>query len=446
MKLWQAVGGGCSILAGLLLPSGAGGAAPPAERTCTVEVVQPDEGPRRAELLSWLAPSPSWKVPSHEEIVRVFVADVDNDGAEELMVVRSAGNAGLMDVRIFRPAGAGFTAEPAPRGLLVGATEFLDPVSEQLELLVRFCGKTYFTLRRRNPAGTFFSPARDTWIWQRGEARPVCNARWIGEQRRVFKALYDRQSYDDAYWFLDGLERACGPAVGPALRGWMESDLAVTALHLRAFGACLDHVAAARRSVGAGGGGGGLRRALATNAATCKARAVQLAATAWYPVYDLSWLLDLERHPQRAAELEPRFDALLQAIVPEVRIRNQDGEDWGSLRANLKRFIWPVKGEVRFPDGRFVVLSASPPHGSGLGTIWIDLETQHSVVAYGRTLGSTTIDSASIPPEAWEQTNNFGLGNWDTALQFEEPNGRSHEIRAPKRSSPALDGAKAEHP
>lgn len=435
MRLRKAAAGACLTMASSLIPSVGVEAAPATARSCRVEVVQPDNGPRRAEILRWLAGKASWSDPDEREIIRVFLADVDNDGATEVVVVRPAGNAGLRDIRVFRPAGSGFQAEATPPALFVGATEFLDPVSGQDQLLVRFCGKTYFTLRRRHPAGGLFSPARDTWIWERGGAHPVCNARWLAEQRRLFGVLFDRQSYDDAYWFLDGLQQTCGPAVGPALRGWMESGLARTALRMRAFGACLDHVAAARRTSGPAAGGSALRRELAASAVACTAGGERLAAIAGAPRYDLSWLLDLERDPQRQAALEPRFDDLLAAIAPDVRIPAEESTDDKTLRGYLKEFLWPP-GITLFLGGRYVVLSGMVPHAAGPGAIWIDLETRRSLVGFVHVLASTTIDAAGIPPEAWDQTNNFGLG-WGETIQYLEPDGSWREIVTPKRATAA---------
>jgi hypothetical protein len=397
---------------------------------CRSEAVRADTGERRARFVTWLrhqklqqrekgstAPDPGSFAG-----YRVYVVDIDNDGADEYVltdedVPTDNPMAWIMNIalEIYRPTAQGWDRIESP---FDPATEiYTDPVSRKPSpLLVRFCGKTYLN----DDGGTAGSNFRETLIWQHGTVEPVCDAAWIAEQRRYFQNIFDHKLYFEAQTFLDGVLRSCDKTADAPSWMWMQSDLALTAYRRGRMKTCLAHVEAARTRLRQGGSGDTLRRALDANASLCSAALARPPAP-----YDFSWLRELRSHPGTQIVLDPRFAGLLLAIAPDAVIA-KSGE---ALPDVLNLALW-VPENPEFIDDRQVVLSGwEPHHPDNAGFVWIDFATRTSLVYLSgwNVLASTTFDLASVPPIAWQQLH---LDPGQEA-HFIGPDGKWREMQVP---------------
>jgi hypothetical protein len=423
---------GASLLASATAPAAIATAR---GSTCTAEVVRPERGERRTRFLAWLAVH--WKEAGWtegEELgyvldrdagfdrLELLIADIDNDGAEEYVLTAHEGSGGYLWFWVFRRAGEGWAMVAETPFADGGGHDYRDPISDESQFLVRFCGRTHINFE----GGSDPNHSRDTREWSKGRAHRVCNRAWLEEQRRGFQALFDRGLYDEAHGFLDGLERACRSAVGRETWFWIESDLARAASGMQAYDDCLAHVAVAQRHLAFARASAAVRETLSASAATCaagKAKPPQSAAAA----YDFSWLRD----PKWANEqpvLDPRFNGLLSATVPDRKL-----EDGRALRDALKMSIWAPDDDTKVIAGRYVILAGFEPQAAGnMGFIWIDTVAKRSIFGTERMFGSKTVDSAHIPPEFWRQLKGLGNAGYQTeqdgAVLYVEPNGRTTKL------------------
>jgi hypothetical protein len=417
--------------------------SPPARR-CQVETVHPDRGKRGARFIAWLKAHPQQapdSLSSSAPLVRpadarVLIADVDNDGEDEYVVITSEGSGGFLGLWVYRPSGDGWTAMEVPKNLFYATHEFVDPLSHEATGLVRFCGSTYVALA----GGDGPNPWRDAYLWKGGTARRVCDAAWLEEQRRFFQQLFVQQLFDEAYGFLNGAQASCQPPPDPQLWLWMESDLALTAHRVGFDRSCLAHVAAAQRSAAAASASPALQKALATNARLCSGAAVRSVAR-----YDFSWLRALAKDADRQYVVDRRFNGLLSAAVPDLEL--EDGE---LFRDVLKARMFLPQG-IELHGDRYVVMAGCMPHNCGAkGYIWVDLREQRSIVAVDAVfydaaaadksrlehvvaLGSNTIEASDVPRQFWQQ-----LGDKLTAspIRYAGPRGTWQEIEVPRPSLP----------
>jgi hypothetical protein len=407
------------IVAAAALAPPAPAAAPP--EACHAEAVPPEKGPRRQAFLAWMAANAQALGEAAEapESAELRIADVDNDGTDDYVLTRYQGSGGFLDLTVFRRAGDGFALvrESPLDDPIRGANDYFDPITRARQVLVRFCGRTYVTVL----AGSGPNWSRLALAWQGGDVRPVCDAAWIGEQRAQFRRLYDAAHYDAAHGFLDGVEATCGKALDAQTRLWIQSDLALAAYHMGTFADCLEHVAAAETSPALESASAPLRRAVATNAGLCRSAKGTSAAV------DLGWLLELERDPSRQVVLDPRFDRLLSAIVPDAKV---EGE---ALRDLLKLNLY-LPDPAQVSAHRYVVLSGCRPHDcENKGAAWIDTREKTSVVAVNGVVASTSFAATAIPAPAWRALSEV-LGLPDGAeMMFVGGDGRTSEVKAPAR-------------
>jgi hypothetical protein len=415
-------------------------------RRCQVEVVHPDHGEPGARFIAWLKAHPQQAPDSLSPGVllawpsdaRVLIADIDNDGQDEYVVITAEGSGGFLGLRVYRPSGDGWTPLEVPKELHYAMHEFVDPLSHEPTGLVRFCGSTYVVLA----GGDGPNPWRDAYLWQGGTARRVCDAAWLEEQRRFFQQLFDHQLFDEAYGFLNGAQASCQPPPDPQLWLWMESDLALTAHRVGINRSCLAHVATAQQSAAAASASPALRRALAANARLCSDAA--RSATR----YDYSWLRAHAKDAARQYDVDRRFNGLLSAAVPDVEL--EDGE---LFRDVLKARMFLPEG-IELHGDRYVVMAGCMPHNCGAkGYIWVDLQEQRSIVAVDAVaydaaagdksqlkhvvaLGSNTIEAADVPRQFWQQ-----LGDRLPAspIRYAGPRGTWQEIEVPRPKLPTPD-------
>jgi hypothetical protein len=427
-----------ACLAGRAESAPAAAFSPPARR-CQVEIVLPARGERGARFLAWLKAHPKQAPDSLSPSAllvrsaneRVLIADVDNDGQDEYVVITAEGSGGFLGLGVYRPSGDGWTPMEVPKKLHYATHEFVDPLSHEPTGLVRFCGSTYVVL----DGGDGPESWRDAYLWQGGTARRVCDAAWLEEQRRYFQQLFDHQLFDEAYGFLNGAQASCQPPPDPQLWLWMESDLALTAHRVGIDRSCLAHVAAAQRSAAAASASPALQKALGTNARLCSGAARSVAR------YDFSWLRALAKDDGRQYVLDRRLNGLLSAAAPDLEL--EDGE---LFRDVLKaRIVLPQGIELR--DDRYVVMAGCMPHNcDAKGYIWVDLREQRSIVAVDGlfydpaaadksrlkhvvALGSNTIEASDVPRQFWQQ---LGDSLPASPIRYAGPRGTWQEIEVPR--------------
>jgi hypothetical protein len=295
---------------------------------------------------------------------------------------------------------------------------------------VRFCDKVYVTL---SSGGV--NPTRLAFLWEGHNALEVCDSGWLKAQRDLFQGLFDRHLYDAAYGFLDGAQAACQPPPDPQLWLWMQSDLALTAARIGQSRSCLDHVQAAERSPAYAAASTTLRKALATNGDHCATSLRSVPAP-----YDYSWLRDLRRDPDQQFALDGRFNGLLSAAVPDIKV-----DDGQAFRDALKARIILPEG-ITFDGDRSVLLSGCMPHNCGeKAYIWVDLVAGKSIVAMDAmiaagsqsqpgefasllALGSTSIVADEVPAGAWKALEWLEPG---AQIRYAGPGGEWKEIKVP---------------
>jgi hypothetical protein len=430
-----------------------------ARQECRAEVVRPDRSGRSARFVTWLLSHPE-EVPGTASLrnvlagpkpdLDVLIADIDNDGADEYIVVTSEGSGGYLTLLVYRPSGEGWKREEVPDNLGFLVHGFSDPLAEKAEApLVRFCGQVFVTLA----AGEGPNHSRAAYLWQGKRAQLVCDAAWLREQRRFFQTLFDHQLFDQAYGFLNGAQAACEQPADRSIWLSMQNDLALTAYRMGTYSSCLEHVATAQRSPGFASAGEALRTAIATNAALCTAAQSQRT-----PRYDYSWLRELKRNLDQQFVLDRRFNQLLSAAVPDLKFENGD-----AFRDVLKLNLY-LPEKIDFIGDRYVVLAGCRPHDCGeKGLIWVDLATQRSIAlatavpaAFFRpsaadstggaqladviAVGSTTIEAPNVPPEFWEAATLLP----DTRVMYAGPSPKWQEIEVPGAEARASHAAQPE--
>jgi hypothetical protein len=408
-------------------------------RRCQVEVVHPERGERGARFIAWLNAHPQQAPDSRPTDERVLIADVDNDGQDEYVVITWEGSGGFLGLWVYRPSGDGWTPMEVPKELQYATHEFVDPLSNEPTGLVRFCGSTYVVLA----GGDGPNPWREAYLWQGGTARRVCDVAWLEEQRRFFQELFDHQLFDEAYGFLNGAQASCQPPPDPQLWLWMESDLALTAHRVGIDRSCLAHVATAQRSAAAANASPALQKALATNARLCSGAAARSAVR-----YDFSWLRALAKDAGRQYVVDRSFNVLLSAAVPDVEL--EDGE----LFRDALRVRMSVPQGIELRGDRYFVMAGCMAHNCGAkGYIWVDLQEQRSIVAVDAVaydaaaadksrlkhviaLGSNTIEASDVPRQFWQQ-----LGDRLPAspIRYAGPRGTWQEIEVPPLGLPTPD-------
>ncbi len=402
--------------------------SPPPAPACGLEVVRPETGPRRDGFMAWLATHAAelgGEVAARAAAdslgsFELRIADLDNDGAEDYVLTAHVGSGGYLDLYLFRRAGEGWALaqdSPLDQDPMVGANDYDDRASDQRQVLVRFCGRTFLTLL----GGTAPNWSREAWMWKGGTFHRVCDADWLAEQRREFQRLFDLAQYDAAHGFLDGVQASCKKEAAPETWLWMQSDLALAAYRVGTYADCLEHVAAAEQSSQFATAGASLRKAVATSARLCRAAKGTIA-----PV-DFAWLRDVKTDPPEQVVLDPRFDRLLTAIVPDAKV---DGE---ALRDLVKQNLY-LPETVRVVDRRYVVLAGCRPHDcENKGFAWIDTVGGKSLVAVNGLIASTSLEPGAIPPEVWTGIAEVVGFADEQALTFVGRDGRTREIKAPAR-------------
>jgi hypothetical protein len=124
--------------------------------------------------------------------------------------------------------------------------------------------------------------------------------------------------------------------------------------------------------------------------------------------------------------LEPRFDGLLSAAVPDIEVTAEQ-----DVRNKLRDSVWLLDDPKVADGGRYVMVAGCEPHNcdSG-GFIWVDLAT-NAAIAYDREeLLSRTIDPQHIPPRFWEDVRDRVPPGPE--ITYRGPSGKSEDIVIPE--------------
>ncbi len=367
----------------------AAGAAPTAH--CTLEAVAPVKGKKDEAIGRWLEEKAEDLEPGETDLrlFKRYLVDLDGDGKDDLVFVGSQGSGGYLDLHVFHPTKDGWeeALSPLDDQSLAAATDYFDPTTGTRQPLVRFCGKVYLTtLDGRSP-----NWSRAAWSWDGKIAHRVCDAAWMDEQRRAFRKLFDAGHYDEAHGFLDGAQESCRSAMSPTTWLWMQSDLALTAHRMGTEADCLEHIRAAKEGPEFAQASPAVQKALETNAELCRT-----GGSAKSPP-DFRWLLELESDSPKQFVLDDRFDRVLTAIVPDVKIAGE------ALRDTLKNQLF-LPDAVKVTDHRYVTLTGCRPHDCGSkGLAWIDTESGKSAIAVNGMIASTTLAPGDLTRELREQ-------------------------------------------
>lgn len=413
-------------------------AAGPATCSGPAVAIRPDTGPQRAALVAWLqAHLPLGDLADltvegvRDGSIAVLVADVDNDGSDELVIPTWQGSGHYLVLRVFRRAGEGFTlvedAPPNPgRSDMWYAREYLDAITRESQLLVRFCGKVYWNFAGGPPERTY----RDTYVWEKGHTRAVCDNPWLREQTRLFQSYFDHRLYDVAHDFLDGVQAACRSEADPERWLWMQSDLALTAYRRHTYDDCRDHVQAARTATAFAAAPGALRKAIDTNGALCQeAKRKEARGDFAEAGGDFSWLLALDGQAASKIVGDSRFTDVLSAVVPDAPLGKDDPE---RLRDIVRSNLTGPPDEVRVVDKRYVTFSGCRAHDcESKAYIWFDTVQKTGIAAINGTLLSQRIDSKSVPQAFWKAYREYPYGGSLAEVLFREPGGAEVTIPVP---------------
>jgi hypothetical protein len=139
---------------------------------------------------------------------------------------------------------------------------------------------------------------------------------------------------------------------------------------------------------------------------------------------DLSWLRTVKAGAQIV--LDPRFDGLLSAAVPDVEATETE-----DVRNDVRLSLWVAEDSpAAVEEGRYVVFSGCKPHDcSNTGFIWVDLAANAAIAGNG-DLFSRTIDAQHIPPRFWEDVVHRVIPGME--ITYRGPDGKPLEITVPE--------------
>jgi hypothetical protein len=402
-------------------------------------VIHPDAGPQRKAFAAWLTAHPgSLGDLAGLDVDRVgdgslgvLVADADNDGTDELVIPTWQGSGSYLLLFVFRRAGEGFAlvadAPPNPgHSDMWYSRDYRDDISRESQLLVRFCGKVYWNFAGGQPGRAY----RDTYVWERGHTRPVCDTPWLREQRRLFQTYFDQRLYDAAHDFLDGVQGACRSEADPEQWLWMQSDLALTAYRRHTYDDCRDHVLAAKAASGFPTAPAALRKAMETNGALCQEAKGKEARGDFPEAHgDFSWLLALDGQTEDRIVGDPRFTDVLSAVVPDAPLAADEPE---RLRDIVKSNLIGPPDEIRVIDKRYVTFSACRAHDcESKAYVWFDTLQKTGIAALNGYLLSRRIDSKDVPLAFWKAYREYPYGGSLSEVRYREPGGAEVTIPVP---------------
>ena len=348
---------------------------------CTYDVVAPDTSSTATEFRSWLKPQAGdlFGDPDDVDNGDVFVADLDNDGSDDILFARHEGSGSYLNAMVFRRvAGKWSLVEHPPfEEQLTGTHEYAGPLMNAPQLVVRLCGKTIVSFA----GGTEPNYYPISVMWEGSAARPVCSEPWLSHHHAAAAGLEKRGMLDEALVLLNGIRSGCEK----------ESPAAIGAIN--------DSIS---------------RLAARTAAASSAA-------------YDFSWLIDtVKTRPDQQLVLDPRFTAMLITIVPDAQL---DGE---SLRGALKKSVW-LPDDPTIIEDRYIVIAGCEPHNCGnRGFVWIDTVAKHGIAMTGGVLASRTINPENIPPVFWRHTKELlGQSTANRKLDFIDGRGTRRTVAAP---------------
>jgi hypothetical protein len=365
----------------------------------------------------------------------IYFADVDNDGNSEYLVEYSSGSGAFTNLVLYRSTKDGFKSDgyvpPAPEnaGDMWYSWEYLNPITEDTELLTRVCGKVYFSF---TGGELDLFPGRDSYIWENGKTAAACNADWIEYSRGIFKKLYDRKDYVNASDFLRSVADQCEGKIDASQRAWIYNDLAITQFHLGDSARCQDYAAKAKADPNALDANKVLKQAIETNESLCK------NADKEFKLPNFDWLLDASLQNTNQVVISKKFDELLTAVVPNVDV----------VRGSVKLDLHGPPNEKDVSQNRYVMLSACMAHNcEEKGMLWVDTTAKIGIFALNNTpikttdancysLGSRNITAKKIPDEFWKAFLNWEAApvSDDNCGTFIDASGKTEEISLPARN------------
>jgi hypothetical protein len=342
---------------------------------CAYEIVQPDTSDKAAAFRAWLKANTKEiferSAEDFPEYGDVYIANLDNQGADEFLFAWEEGSGSYLSGMVFRPA--------ADKWSLVDHSPFDDQDLDHRygrELVSRLCGTTILNFSGGIEPG-YYPRSR---VWQGTQITRVCSAPWLTHHQRAANELEKAAMLDEARVLLDGVQQGC-ESESPAAVAAIRADLARIAT------------------------------------ATANARS---------DAYDFSWVINaVKNDPDQQLVLDPRFSAMLVALLPDGRLEHR------SLRGALKISIW-LPDPARLIDGRYLVINGCEPHNCpNKGLLWIDTVTKQAIGVTEGTLASRAIEPSNIPPVFWTHALDV-FGGWaDETVDYIGPSGKTVKVTVP---------------
>jgi hypothetical protein len=353
-------------------------AAPP---DCAYEIIQPDASAKADAFRAWLKANTDEIFertrPDFPEAGAVFIANLDNDGADEFLFAWHEGSGNFLSGLVFRAAADQWSlVDHSPFEDQQLTREYAGPLLSETQLVARLCGKTIINFS----AGIEPNYYPASLMWQGRRITPVCSAPWLTHHQRAANELEKKGMLDEARVLLDGVQQGC------------ESE---SPTEVRAIRADLARI----------------------NAATAHADPA---------AYDFSWVIDeVKRDPDGQLVRDPRFSGMLVSLVPDATLEHQ------SLRGALKKSVW-LPDAARFIDGRYLVISGCEPHNCGnRGLLWIDTVTRHAIAVTDGTMASRSTDPSKIPELFWKHALDVFGGFADETVEYIGPSGSRVRVKVP---------------
>jgi hypothetical protein len=406
-------------------------------------ILMPAAKEQRQEFIQWIKSNPKLLeatslAPDNLDNYPTYLADINNDGKPEVVIVTSQGSLGFMGLYVFSKVNKGKfqyldDALPRPSNNTQDGPwythEYWNQLTDKSELLVQLCGKTYVSFNE----GTHQDPMREVYIWEGGKTHKACTPEWSRVHRDFFKKLYDIGKFEAAYSYLSGILKSCNAAISPANRLWMKNDVALAAFKKGDPETCKTNIQEIKSDPAFKTATKSLVSAVSFNAGLCTGQAAIDQQQGNTGKYDYSWLLSFDE----ALYWDKNFDGLLSAVVPNAKSATSESTE--NLKVNLKMAL-SLMDNKKIIENRYVLFSGCMAHNCGeKGMIWIDVKAAQSAMAIGDIAGdsdasvvvaSRSMTKNNLPKEFilevknWANEKKLGLDH----VTFYDYSGKSDDI------------------
>jgi hypothetical protein len=331
----------------------------------------------------------------------IYVVDANNDGIKDWLLPTYGGSGSYLDYDSFVEAGSGFKSAPSipdPSNdvrsggpwMLVGTAD--EAGSNADAGFLTACGKIYYNLDQVDASSRrtdWDSVYREVVLWEKKKSKLVtCEPYWLAYLREEGTRLFENKEVRGrALRHFEALISNCESRASREDIGWLRNDLAFLQYKAGERANCAETVKELKKSKGFGKLSAKLGSAAAHNEKLCRPepakeiRRRQLAR-------DYSWLAKLDGQPIEKAFGNPRWNDVLDLIVPQVaptygdEVPGPSAQGGAEVRARVRSIAEKgYGGKIAVVGGRYVWISGCEGN-AGLGMIWVDLQARGGVVGY----------------------------------------------------------------